>query len=104
MSVSNPSAWYHQLEYGSEGVSRLTRTGGVEGRKYDFHHSFGEADDNDAVYRSCVADLVPFVLKGGIATCVAYGQTGAGKTYTQVGMQDRLARDLLDGAAKMVRA
>jgi hypothetical protein len=34
---------------------------------------------------------------------VAYGQTGAGKTYTQVGMQDRLARDLLASAATKVK-
>jgi kinesin family protein 2/24 len=103
VSVSNPNAWFHELEYGEAGVSRLVKTGGVAGRKYEFHHTFGEADDNDEVYADCVSELVPFVLKGGVATCVAYGQTGAGKTYTQVGMQDRLARDLLAGAASMVR-
>lgn len=103
VSISNPAAWFHELEYGDSGVSRLVKTGGVAGRKYDFHHTFGELDDNDEVYGAVVAELVPFVLKGGVATCVAYGQTGAGKTFTQVGMQDRLARDLLAGAASMVR-
>lgn len=103
VSVSNPSVWFHDLEYGESGVSRLVKTGGIAGRKYDFHHAFGEADDNDAVYDAVVSELVPFVLKGGTATCVAYGQTGAGKTFTQVGMQDRLARDLLAGAASLVK-
>eukprot|EP01043_Picozoa_sp_COSAG02_P074328 COSAG02_NODE_14837_length_1231_cov_1.287102_1_plen_310_part_01 len=103
VSVSNPSVWFHELEYGDSGVSRLVKTGGVAGRKYDFHHAFGENDDNDDVYSAVVSELVPFVLKGGTATCVAYGQTGAGKTFTQVGMQDRLARDLLAGAASLVK-
>eukprot|EP00937_MAST-01D_sp_MAST-1D-sp2_P001521 g1521.t1 len=108
VTVSNPAVWFHQLEYagreggGDGGGSRLRRTGGVEGKKFLYHHTFSEVDDNDAVYAGCVQDLVPFVLKGGTATCVAYGQTGAGKTFTQVGMQDRLARDLLAGAARNV--
>ena len=102
VTVSNPAAWFHELEYGDAGVSRLVKTGAVARKQYNFHHAFSEADDNDAVYGAVVAELVPFVLKGGVATCVAYGQTGAGKTFTQVGMQDRLARDLLAGAARMV--
>jgi hypothetical protein len=68
VSVSNPSVWHHELEYGDKGVSRLTRTGGIAGRKYDFHHSFHEGQDNDAIYKAIVADLVPFVMKGGVAT------------------------------------
>eukprot|EP01048_Picozoa_sp_COSAG05_P000608 COSAG05_NODE_17_length_35518_cov_34.728084_23_plen_557_part_00 len=103
-TVANPSVFFHELEYGDKGASRLTRTGGVAGRKYDFHHSFSESDGNDSIYRAVVADLVPFVIKGGVATCIAYGQTGAGKTYTQVAMQDRLARDLLAAAASKVKA
>jgi kinesin family protein 2/24 len=103
VSVSNPSVFFHELEYGDKCVSRLTRTGGVAGRKYDFHHSFSEHDDNEEIYQTVVGDLVPFVIKGGVATCVAYGQTGAGKTHTQVAMQDMLARDLLASAQSKVK-
>ena len=42
----------------------------------------------DAVYESCGVEAVESVLQGYNATILAYGQTGAGKTYTMSGGRD----------------
>ena len=39
----------------------------------------------DEVYHRCASDLVSHVLDGYNATVMAFGQTGAGKTYTMTG-------------------
>ena len=42
----------------------------------------------DAVFDSCGAEAVEAVLQGYNATVMAYGQTGAGKTFTMSGGKD----------------
>ena len=39
----------------------------------------------DEVYHKCAGDLIGRVLEGYNATVMAFGQTGAGKTYTMTG-------------------
>lgn len=62
-------------------VGRSSRT------RYD--HTFGDADDNSEVFRQVVRPLLDHVLDRApgcaprFATLLAFGQTGAGKTYTQ---------------------
>ena len=41
-----------------------------------------------------VAQLLHLALSSGTACVLAYGQTGAGKTYTMEGLETRIARDL----------
>jgi ribosomal protein L13E len=51
-------------------------------RRWAFDAVFGPEDCQDAVYQPCAAPLVSACVSGYNATVLAYGQTGAGKTYT----------------------
>nr|XP_020822645.1 kinesin-like protein KIF24 isoform X2 [Phascolarctos cinereus] len=50
-----------------------------------FDEVFGEMSTNQDVYMKTTHPLIQHIFKGGNATCFAYGQTGAGKTYTMIG-------------------
>ncbi|NXU18424.1 KIF24 protein, partial [Pardalotus punctatus] len=50
-----------------------------------FDEVFEESCTNQDVYMKTVYPLIQHILNGGNATCFAYGQTGAGKTYTMIG-------------------
>ncbi|ETE62597.1 Kinesin-like protein KIF24, partial [Ophiophagus hannah] len=50
-----------------------------------FDEVFGESCSNQDVYLKTAHPLIQHVFNGGNATCFAYGQTGAGKTYTMFG-------------------
>ncbi|XP_021077792.1 kinesin-like protein KIF24 [Mus pahari] len=50
-----------------------------------FDEVFGEACSNQDVYLKTAHPLIQHIFNGGSATCFAYGQTGAGKTYTMIG-------------------
>ncbi|XP_006898568.1 PREDICTED: kinesin-like protein KIF24 [Elephantulus edwardii] len=50
-----------------------------------FDEVFGEACTNRDVYLKTTYPLIQHIFNGGNATCFAYGQTGAGKTYTMIG-------------------
>ncbi|XP_045636646.1 kinesin-like protein KIF24 [Ursus americanus] len=50
-----------------------------------FDEVFGEACTNRDVYMKTTHPLIQHIFNGGNATCFAYGQTGAGKTYTMIG-------------------
>ncbi|NXY45817.1 KIF24 protein, partial [Ceuthmochares aereus] len=52
-----------------------------------FDEVFGESCTNQDVYMKTAHPLIQHVFNGGNATCFAYGQTGAGKTYTMIGTQ-----------------
>ncbi|NXK64548.1 KIF24 protein, partial [Sylvietta virens] len=52
-----------------------------------FDEVFGESCTNQDVYMKTAYPLIQHIFKGGNATCFAYGQTGAGKTYTMIGNQ-----------------
>ncbi|KAM3611672.1 uncharacterized protein V6R79_022300 [Siganus canaliculatus] len=53
--------------------------------RFYFDQVFGEESSNEEVYQRTTYPLVQHMLKGGKATCFAYGQTGAGKTHTMLG-------------------
>ncbi|XP_018334542.1 kinesin-like protein Klp61F [Agrilus planipennis] len=55
------------------------------GKKYCFEKVFGPNSKQVDVYLSVVKPLIPEVLAGYNCTVFAYGQTGAGKTYTMAG-------------------
>ncbi|XP_062984380.1 kinesin-like protein KIF24 [Elgaria multicarinata webbii] len=50
-----------------------------------FDEVFGESCSNQDVYMKTAHSLIQHIFNGGNATCFAYGQTGAGKTYTMIG-------------------
>ncbi|XP_074935544.1 kinesin-like protein KIF24 [Phalacrocorax aristotelis] len=50
-----------------------------------FDEVFGESCTNQDVYMKTAHPLIQHIFNGGNATCFAYGQTGAGKTYTMIG-------------------
>ncbi|NWV44402.1 KIF24 protein, partial [Grantiella picta] len=50
-----------------------------------FDEVFGESCTNQDVYMKTAYPLIQHIFNGGNATCFAYGQTGAGKTYTMMG-------------------
>lgn len=102
VSISSPGVFYHEWQDNNDvkTLKQLNTGSGLLTRCYGpFDHAFDGNDDTDAVYETAVRELVPFVLQGGTATCIAYGQTGAGKTFTMTGLQDRLALDMFAAAA-----
>ncbi|NWH87895.1 KIF24 protein, partial [Aegithalos caudatus] len=50
-----------------------------------FDEVFEDTCTNQDVYMKTAYPLIQHIFNGGNATCFAYGQTGAGKTYTMIG-------------------
>lgn len=57
----------------------------IEAHTFSFDNVFGEHAGNASVYDATARPLVDALFAGGRATCFAYGQTGAGKTFTMAG-------------------
>lgn len=57
----------------------------VETHSFSFDNVFGEHVGNKTVYEGTARPLVDCLFSGGRGTCFAYGQTGAGKTFTMAG-------------------
>jgi len=59
----------------------------VERHEFRFDETFNEGHDNVHIYERTAKPLVDsvFMQRKAKATCFAYGQTGAGKTYTMMG-------------------
>ncbi|KAJ3384235.1 hypothetical protein HDU92_003711 [Lobulomyces angularis] len=57
--------------------------------------SFNEKHENEFVFQSLVKPLIPFVLnENGLATFIAYGQTGAGKTHTMSSFHEMIPDEI----------
>lgn len=78
----------------AEGDKRLTlyelkekvdMTKYLETHDFNFDSVFAEDADNEDVYQGTAQPLVEALFTGGRSTCFAYGQTGAGKTFTMAG-------------------
>eukprot|EP00172_Hildenbrandia_rubra_P002504 Plantae.Rhodophyta-Hildenbrandia_rubra.ctg338.p1 GENE.Plantae.Rhodophyta-Hildenbrandia_rubra.ctg338~~Plantae.Rhodophyta-Hildenbrandia_rubra.ctg338.p1 ORF type:complete len:950 (+),score=190.28 Plantae.Rhodophyta-Hildenbrandia_rubra.ctg338:1142-3991(+) len=65
--------------------SKIDLTKYVETHNFQFDAVFSESANNEDVYEQTARPLVDVLFDGGRATCFAYGQTGAGKTYTMQG-------------------
>jgi len=53
--------------------------------RYPFTFVITERDPNDFVFEKVCLPMVKQVIEGYNAICIAYGQTGCGKTYTMLG-------------------
>eukprot|EP00039_Didymoeca_costata_P032675 m.38830 g.38830 ORF g.38830 m.38830 type:complete len:961 (-) comp9479_c1_seq1:70-2952(-) len=62
----------------------------IQKHNFTFDHVFGDPSTNLQVYKETAQPLVRHVLGGKMATCFAYGQTGAGKTHTMMGKPGKL--------------
>ena len=65
--------------------TRVDLTKEVRCHRFRFDACFNEVDSTEGVYAAAVAPLVAHVLRGGAATCFAFGQTGSGKSCTMAG-------------------
>ena len=66
--------------------------------RFAFDGVFDEACGQDAVYARVAAPLVDDLLRGVNSTVFAYGQTGAGKTYSVIGGETFAERGLIPRA------
>jgi kinesin family protein 2/24 len=60
---------------------------------FKFDRVFNEMETNSDVYEEA-SPLVEFALNGGYATCLMYGQTGTGKTYTMSSIFESASKHL----------
>ncbi|KAF7307818.1 Kinesin-like protein [Mycena kentingensis (nom. inval.)] len=78
-------------------VPNMTWKGtGLLHKLYPADICFGPEADNAAVYEHTVkaSGLFQLAMQGGVGCVLAYGQTSAGKTYSMLGIELALARDL----------
>jgi kinesin family member 6/9 len=66
-------------------VSVVTNAASGAGTCFHFDHVLGRATNQADVYAAAAAPIVDSVLSGYNGTIMAYGQTGAGKTFTMSG-------------------
>jgi kinesin family protein 3/17 len=57
----------------------------LEEKEFSFDSVFGPETSQESIYQITASDIVESVIKGFNGTIFAYGQTGAGKTYTMTG-------------------
>lgn len=57
----------------------------LDNQHFRFDYVFDDMATNETVYKFTAQPLVKTIFEGGMATCFAYGQTGAGKTHTMGG-------------------
>jgi kinesin family protein 18/19 len=81
----------HMLEVDHDTVTlKAFRDFGAKAFTFTYDQVFLEDSSNEAVYQQALRPLVQSFLEGFNATCFAYGNTGAGKTYTVLGTTGQL--------------
>lgn len=60
---------------------------GWKNQDFTFDNVFDEDIPNHDVFNGSLSQLIPNLFEGYNVTCMAYGITGAGKTYTMLGDQ-----------------
>lgn len=76
----------------------------VESQEYPFPPTtvFDEKTNTETVYRGALAQMVRNSIRSGErGTCLMYGQTGTGKTYTITGVMRYLAKDVFRELARL---
>ena len=70
------------------GVPKLERS------SFAFDHTFGQAANDDDIFAALGRPLTAKALCGEVGVIFAYGQTGAGKTFTMTAVMDRVVAEL----------
>lgn len=79
-------AWSTETDGAMISFTQKGCTRKIEGRTvFHFDQIFDEETETPLVYQNIAKPMVPAVLSGKHATIFAYGQTGAGKTFTMQG-------------------
>ncbi|XP_063916478.1 kinesin-like protein Klp10A [Zophobas morio] len=76
----------------------------LDNQHFRFDYVFDESCSNETVYRFTAQPLVKTIFEGGMATCFAYGQTGAGKTHTMGGEFKGKQQNFKNGIYALVAA
>ncbi|KAI0563159.1 Kinesin [Gracilaria domingensis] len=79
VNINNGSLCVHELR------EKVDLTKHVVTHPFSFDSVFNEHVSNPVVYENTAKPLVDTLFTGGRGTCFAYGQTGAGKTFTMAG-------------------
>ena len=70
--------------------------------EFFFDHVLAPTTTQEQIFEDCVLPLCSEVLNGVNGTILAYGQTGAGKTYTMVGDDNQLSKyESMKGSVQM---
>jgi kinesin family member 6/9 len=80
-------------------LKRKEGQGSVNNQRENYAFQFNKVLHNasqDTVFDECARDIVSSVLEGYNGTIMTYGQTGAGKTYTMVRVNE-IATYFTDG-------
>lgn len=84
-----------------EPKTKVDLTKYLENHKFRFDYAFDDTCTNELVYKYTAKPLVKTIFEGGMATCFAYGQTGAGKTHTMGGQFNGKTQDCKNGIYAM---
>ena len=68
-----------------EGTKKIRNKCGKIVNEYDFERVFKPSATNEQCFKVIVMPLISNVLRGFNAVLIAYGQTGAGKTFSMLG-------------------
>ncbi|XP_014667202.1 PREDICTED: kinesin-like protein KIF22 [Priapulus caudatus] len=75
---------------GESSLEMLSHRNTEESIKYSFSRVFHPESTQASVYETAIKPLVANITNGQNASVLAYGQTGAGKTYTMMGSPDNV--------------
>ena len=73
----------HSIDYEKNHIFIVDSTKGL--KKFNFDCVLPESSDQTYVYENSVTDLVGDFMNGVNTSCLVYGMTGSGKTYTMFG-------------------
>lgn len=77
------------LDYGEDGRSVTVLSEGARAHPFGFRRVFGPTVHQQDIFDSVGQPMVDAVLDGFNAAMICYGQTGAGKSYTMLGSEQR---------------
>ncbi|CAL6031511.1 Kinesin-7 [Hexamita inflata] len=88
---SNPNSYLYQPVKNRFGDVTLQE------QIFSFDHTFAHTDSNEIVYSSLQFErLINLFFNSGVVTCMSFGQTSSGKTYTTTYLVNRVLQDLFN--------
>jgi kinesin family protein 2/24 len=83
VSARNPFLWVHEPKKKVDGITNI-----LMNNDFIFDNTFDECDSSADVYNWTLGPLCDFICRErGTVTCMAYGETGSGKTFTMEAME-----------------